>query len=171
MLERINWWWVLLPLDNSMKRSIFAATLALTPSLLLAQAASPVNPSAQPVLQARAASPADIKSANPKTSGASTVRVSTGVVAPKMLDAISLSSLPGSHNHLLAKDVTVVVQFVVEPTGKAENASIAQSAGQDIDKEVLEAVREARFQPGTLDGQPFALPIRLEVVVQHGSQY
>jgi TonB family protein len=159
-----------------MKRSIFAATLALTPSLLLAQAASPSIPSAQPVLQARAASPADIKSGNPepskaKTAGASTARVSTGIVAPKMIQAISLSSLPGTHNHLLAKDITVVVQFVVEPTGKTENASIAQSGGEGIDKEVLEAIREAHFQPGTLDGQPFAVPVRLEVLVQRGAQY
>jgi len=167
----INWWWVLLPLDTIMTRSIFAAALALTPSLLFAQATSPAPTSSQAVLQARVAAPADLKSANPKTSTGSTVRVSTGIVAPKLTDPVTLSAETGAQIHILAKDVTVVLSLVVDETGKPTNVAVSQSAGTTIDQEVLAAISRQRFQPGTLDGQPYALPVRLQVVIEHGTQY
>ena len=153
-----------------MKRSIFVATLALTPALLHAQATLPAHTGSQNVLQARAAAPAAIMSAVDKNS-TSTVRVSTGVVAPKLIKSVNLTAADGVHDQLLANDATVVVTMTVDATGKPANLAIAKSANPVVDKQVLEAVSQYRYQPGTLDGIPYELPVRLQVVIQHGTQY
>jgi len=153
-----------------MTRSVFIAALALSPALLHAQATSPGQTASPNVIQARFAAPAAIKSAAPKDSP-SAVRVSTGVVGPKLLKSIDLIAAPGIHSRLVANDTTVVVSMVVDETGKPSNLAISKSAGAVIDKEVLDAVSQFRYQPGTLDGQPYALPVRLEVLIQHGAQY
>jgi TonB family protein len=154
-----------------MKRSIFVATLALTPALLHAQATLPAQTSAATVLSARAAAPAAIKASavDPKTG--SKVRVSTGIVAPHIEKGLSFTALPGSHERVLAVQTTVVVNLVVDETGKPTQVAIAKSAGNAVDQEVLAAMQQSHFTPGTLDGQPYALPVRLEVVIERGTQY
>lgn len=156
-----------------MKRSIFVATLALTPALLHAQAALPAQTAN--TIQARLTAPAAIKSATDKNvsdkTTPSTVRVSTGVVAPKLLQKATIVGNSILHDRLLANGATVVVNLVVDASGKVGELTIAQSANPVIDKEVLDSVAKYRFQPGTLDGQPFALPVRLEVFIEHGAQY
>ncbi len=156
-----------------MTRSIFVATLALTPALLHAQATLPAQTSAATVLSASAAAPTAIKAstpaADPKTSAK--VRVSTGIVAPHMDKAISLTALPGAHDRVMAVSTSVVVNLVVDETGKPTQLAIARTAGDAVDQEVLAAMQQAHFTPGTLDGQPYALPVRLEVVIERGTQY
>ncbi len=156
-----------------MTRSIFVATLALTPALLHAQATLPAQTSAATVLSASAAAPVAIKastpSADPKTS--SKVRVSTGIVAPHMDKTISFTALPGAHDRVMAIPTTVVVSMVVDETGKPTQLAIAKSAGNAVDQQVLAAMQQSHFTPGTLDGQPYPLPVRLEVVIERGTQY
>lgn len=161
-----------------MTRSIFVAALALTPALLHAQATSPA-PAAN-TIQARLSAPAAIKTAADKKSDdkktedksvPSTVRVSTGVVAPKLIKSVDLIGSTGIKNQLLANGASVVVTLVVDANGLPTQIALDKGANPIIDKEVLESVAKYRFQPGTLDGQPFALPVRLAVTVQHGVQY
>jgi len=158
-----------------MKINFFAAVLALTPGMLFAQANVPAQSA---VLQARVSAPAALTSATgeaaPKATTTATttkVRVSTGVTAPKLLNSLSLLDVAGAHNRVAATDITAVVTLTVDPAGKPTNLAIAQSAGTNVDQEVLALVNQYRFQPGTLDGQPFAIPVRLEVVLPRGTQY
>lgn len=153
-----------------MKRSIFVATLALTPALLHAQATLPAHSASANTFEARAAAPAAIKSVDDKNSP-SPLRVSTGVVAPKLIKSVNLSSTPGVHQTLVANDTTVVVSMVVDEKGTPSKLAIAKSANPMIDQEVLQAVSQYRYEPGTLDGKPYALPVRLQVIIQSGSQY
>ena len=153
-----------------MKRSIFVATLALTPALLHAQATLPAHTASANVLEARAAAPAAIKSVDDKNSP-STLRVSTGVVAPKLIKSVNLAGSNGMNQALVATDTTVVVSMVVEANGTPSGLSIEQSANPILDREVLQAVSQYRYQPGTLDGKPYALPVRLQVIIQRGAQY
>jgi TonB family protein len=152
-------------------RSIFAATLLLTPALLHAQATLPAQTSAPAVLLARSAAPADVKAsaADPKSNAK--VRVSTGITAPHLETAISFAALPGAHDRMLAKETTVVVNLTVDETGKPTQLAIAKSAGDAIDQQVLAGLAKSHFTPGTLDGQAYALPVRLEVVIERGTQY
>ena len=153
-----------------MKRSIFVATLALTPALLPAQATLPAHSASAITLEARAAAPAAIKSVDDKNS-TSTLRVSTGVIAPKLVKSVNLASTPGVHQLLVANDTKVVVSMVVDENGTPSKLAIAQSASPLVDQQVLEAVSQYRYQPGTLDGKPYALPVRLQVIIQRGIQY
>ena len=152
-----------------MMRSSILAALALTPVLVHAQAPSPAQTAAPTVLQARYSAPAAIKPASGKDSSAS-IRVSTGIVAPKLIEKFNLNTIPGLDSAFVPNDVTVVVSMVVDATGKPTNLSIAKGAGPVVDQEVLASVSQYRYQPGTLDGQPYALPVRLEVIIQHGAQ-
>lgn len=152
-----------------MTRSVLLAALALTPSLLHAQAASPAQTATPQVLQARATAPAAIKTATATDSGSS-VRISTGVVAPKLIKKSDINAISGLSGAFIPGDATVVVSMTVDATGKPTDLSIAQGYGPVVDQEVLNAVSQFRFQPGTLDGQPFALPVRLEVLIQHNAK-
>ena len=160
-----------------MKRSIFVATLALTPALLHAQATLPAQTSSPAVLSARIAPVADIKAASGKNAAAapaastpSPVRVSTGVVAPKLLNPIVLATTD-NHARVAGADRTVIVTMTVDETGKPQQVAISESAGAGLDQEVVAAISQARFKPGTLDGQPYALPVKLEVIIERGARY
>ena len=158
-----------------MKRTIFVAALALTPALLHAQATTPAQTSSPAVLSARLAPVADIKAAAanaaPAASIPSTVRVSTGVVAPKLLNPIVFDSTAANHAHVASTDLTVIVTLTVDETGKPQQVAISKSTDAELDQQIVAAISQARFKPGTLDGEPFALPLRLRVVVERGTEY
>jgi TonB family protein len=158
-----------------MKRTIFMATLALTPALLHAQATMPAQTSSPTVLSARVAPVADIKAASsknaPAASSPSTVRVSTGVVAPKLLNPIVLASTPENRVRVAATDHTLIVTMTVDETGKPQQVAVSQATDAALGQEVVAAISQARFKPGTLDGQPFALPVRLRVIIERGTEY
>ena len=149
-----------------MTRSIFVAALALTPALLHAQAKLP----AQTVLLAHALPVAAIRAAAPKDFGPK-IRISTGIVAPRLLNAITLASAAGLQNRMLPENVNMVVTLTVDATGKPSNIEIAQPTGTGLDQQVVAALSQARFQPGTLDGEAYTLPVRLNVIIERGSKY
>jgi len=153
----------------TMKRSVIMAALALTPALLHAQATSPAQTASHTVLEARATAPAAIKTAVP-TDAPGSVRVSTGIVAPKLIKKADINAISGLSEAFIPGDVTVVVSMTVDAKGKPTDLAIAQGFGPVVDQEVLNAVSQFRFEPGTLDGQPFALPVRLQVLIQHDSK-
>jgi TonB family protein len=94
-------------------------------------------------------------------------RVSTGVTAPKLISKVDIAASTTSLWHLVPVQRTVVVSLVVDKTGKPENLKITKSTGTAIlDKNVLDAVSQYRFQPGTLNNEPTAIPMNLEITVQ-----
>ena len=101
------------------------------------------------------------------TTKVSSVRISTGVVAPKLLETVPvrqdaiLSSLRGN------TDAKVVLSMTVDATGAPSDLKVVESAGAIMDKNVLDAVSHYRYQPGTVSGQAVAFPVRLEVTLQH----
>ena len=149
-----------------MTRSVLLAALALSTSLISAQAASPAHIAIPNVVLARAVAPAMYDAASAAALGP--LRVSTGVVAPKLIKSAGLPAIAGLSEAFIPGDTTVVVSMTVDAKGKPTNVSIEQGFGPVVDQEVLKAVSNFRFEPGTLDGQPFALPVRLQVVIQHG---
>lgn len=119
-----------------MKRIIVTAAIALSPMLLHAQTAPPAQP-------------------------ASAVRVSSGVVPPKLIHtfAVYWSGDPTPLGR------TAIVQMNVDPTGKPTHLKVIRSLGPLVDQSVLESVSHYRFVPGTLDNQPTTIPLTLEVTV------
>jgi len=152
-----------------MTRNVIVAVLALSPVLAFAQATSPAQTASPNVIQARLAPPPAIR---PDVKGTtSSVRVSTGVVAPKLIKQVNLTATPGVRTHILGNDAVAVVSLTVDATGKPSDVVVDKSVDAILDQEVVEAVKQFTYQPGTLDGQPYPLPIRLEVKIQRGSEY
>jgi TonB family protein len=96
------------------------------------------------------------------TSTSAPVRVSNGIVAPKLIHSANIQwsgdSEPG--------DKIVVVHFTVDPTGKPVDVSIVSSNSPTLNRNVLQGVKQYRFQPGTLDNSPYSVPMNLQIVLR-----
>ncbi len=55
---------------------------------------------------------------------------------------------------------TVVLDLVVDDTGRATGITVAQSLGQGLDEAAVTALKNCRFQPGERDGKPVAVRVR-----------
>jgi TonB family protein len=157
-------------------RKAILATLALSPMLLHAQANSPAQTQSSangPVLQSKVVAPkAFVTSAaiDGSNSTPHSVRISTGVTAPKLISTVEIPSVNDSPRSFVNSDKTVVVSMIVHENGKPTDLAIVRSAGAALDKNVLAAVSQYRFKPGTLDKQPTAVPVNLEITLVHVAQ-
>jgi TonB family protein len=154
-------------------RPIIVATLVLSPMLLHAQANSPAT------TQTGAASNLHSELVQPKefaaseadrnnTGTATPLRISTGVGAPKLIYTVEVQAdADFSGTPLLER--TAVVAMTVDTTGKPTDLKIVRSVNPIMDKNVLAAVSQYRFTPGTLDNQPVSVPVNLEVVLRGSS--
>lgn len=138
-------------------RKALLATLILSPVLLHAQASSPAQPEI-----ALASSPAAPGAAD-RVATSRPLRISTGVVAPKLIHQVDVSSDNVHPWTNVQINRTVTVGMTVDVTGKPTDLKIVKSAGPIVDKSVLEAVSQYRFQPGTVSDQPVSFPLNLEI--------
>ena len=115
------------------------------------------------MLAAQAATPAQTQDASYGT--AQIKRVSTGVTAPRLVYKVDVVADSPEAVRLLTNDCKVVVSMVVDKTGKPTDLKIVQSAGASLDANVLAAVSQYRFAPGTVSNQPIATPLNLEVLI------
>ncbi len=57
----------------------------------------------------------------------------------------------------------VIVQFIVNKKGKAENYKVIRNIGAGCGKAAIRAIQRARFEPGEVNGEPvevlFSLPV------------
>lgn len=150
-----------------MIRKIVTSTFVLSPMLLLAQASPPARPKtpSPPAEISSLVQPTCAASTDNETSITSTsapVRVSEGIVAPKLIHSASIKWAGDADS----TDKIVVVHFTVDPTGKPVDLSIVSSTNPTMNLRVLEGVKQYRFQPGTLDSSPYSVPMNLEIVLR-----
>jgi hypothetical protein len=141
-------------------RKLIVAALALSPMMLHAQAHSPANTQTSALVK-----PADLRTVtavNSSTPTASPLRISTGVVSPKLISTVSIVESQQRVNNI---DRLAVVSMVVDATGKPQELKIVRSAGIVLDANVLAAVGQYRFTPGTLNNEPTAIPLTLEITL------
>jgi TonB family protein len=129
-------------------RNITVAILSLSSFMLHAQ----VNSPAQTQVASNGAAP-------------QVRRISTGVVAPKLIYKVDVVADSSGTARLFSDDTKVVVGMIVDKTGKPSDLKILQSAGAGVDASVLAAVSQYRFTPGTVSNQPIATPVDLEVLI------
>jgi TonB family protein len=148
-------------------RKVIAAALALTPMLLHAQANSPAQtqPSSSITLQSKLIQPKEFAVSAADRGTVSVPRISTGVGAPKLIHTVEIESDIDSLERGFAVSRKTVVAMTVDATGKPSDLKIVRSLGPTMDKNVLAAVSQYRFSPGTLDGQPTSVPVNLEVTL------
>jgi len=152
-------------------RKVIAATLALSPMLLHAQANKPAQtqPSASAqVLTSMLAMPEGLPSADGAVATTpSQTRVSTGVTAPQLISKVDVYVGQNSLWRLAPAERTVTVSMVVNKTGKPENVKVIKSTGVfELDKNVVDAVNQYRFRPGLLNNEATAVPVNLVITVQ-----
>jgi TonB family protein len=171
ILSKLYWCWALLPWSIDTMRKVIVAALTLTPMLLHAQANSPAQPqaSAPAALHAKLIKPNEFPA---ETAAASTttspIRISTGVVAPKLIRTVGVEAAPGYYSpEGFIYDKKVVVAMTVDTTGKPSDLKIVKSVSPAMDKNVLEAVSQYRFKPATLDGAPTPIQLNLEVTLHN----
>ncbi len=134
-------------------RNLTVAILSLSSLMLHAQASTPAS------TQVASDGPAQVK------------RVSTGVIAPKLVYKVDLTTDANGISRLLNNtDATVVVGMIVDKSGKPTNLKIVKSAGFGVDASVLAAVSQYRFTPGMVSNQPIDSPLNLEVVISNSSR-
>ena len=154
-------------------RKVIVAALALTPMLLHAQANSPAQTQSSPAsttLQSKLVQPTELNGSEAAAHTTAPVRVSTGVGAPKLIHTIAIESDSNWNPTGFAFDRKTVVEMTVDATGKPSNLKIVQSLGPVMDQNVLAAVSQYRFTPGTLDGAPTAVPVNLQLVLHTSGQ-
>jgi TonB family protein len=153
-------------------RKVIVAVLALTPMLLHAQANSPAqtkSSAAPSTLQSKLVQPKEFDGPEAPRSGVPTaapLRISTGVIAPKLIGTLQIESDSDRPDRGVAIDRKVVVTMTVDATGKPSDVQIIQPINPLMDKHVLEAISQSHFKPGTLDGEPTAVPVSLEIVLR-----
>lgn len=145
-------------LEIDIMRTLILATLALSPMLLHAQANSPA-----PTLQSKLVQPDDF--AADRGAALTPLRVSTGVVAPKLIYTAEIATTDEWNSRRSAFDKKVVVEMLVDEKGVPSDLKVVNSIGADMDKNVLAAVSQYRFKPGTLDRQPTTVPLTLEILL------
>jgi TonB family protein len=154
-------------------RKVIVATLALTPMLLHAQANSPAQTQSSPVsttLHSKLVQPVELNASEAVAHTTTPVRISTGVGAPKLIHTVAVESDANWIPTGFTFDRKTVVEMTVDATGKPSNLKILQSLGPVMDHNVLAAVSQYRFTPGTLDGAPTAVPVNLQVILHNSNQ-
>lgn len=126
-------------------RRILVASLLL-PSLFLPAAAK----ASTPVDDASAPTP---------------VRISTGVIAPVLLDSPKLSLPDGYSLDMIPADAQVQLSLTVNEKGEPENIHVVKSFSPFIDARVVDTVSQLHFRPGTVDNQPTSVDLNLTVNV------
>jgi TonB family protein len=160
-------------LEVTYMRKVILAALALSPTLLHAQANSPTQPlsSPTPIIQSQLNQPTELASSDVNNTATLTdARVSTGVISPKLLHSVRISTEGDLTASLSNFERVAIVDMVVDEDGKPSDLKVAKSLGANVDKNVLAAVSQFRFKPGTLDNQPTAVPVELELIIHNTPQ-
>jgi TonB family protein len=141
---------------------MIAAALILSPVLLHAQVS---KQTAGLSLEARIDA---LKMAMPAVAGASAssaiadtamLRVSTGVLAPKVIHSSEIIYSANELNPTLNN--RVVVKVLVDENGVPVNPQVVSSETPQLNQRVIEAVQHYRFQPAQLDQQ--AVPQHINI--------
>ena len=62
----------------------------------------------------------------------------------------------------------VSVYLWVDKDGKPSHIRVVRGAGMGLDEKAVEAVRQYRFKPATLDGQPVTVDMYVDVSFHYG---
>jgi TonB family protein len=94
-------------------------------------------------------------------------RLSTGVTLPKIVYTTDVSVPADTFDQITPTEARVVLSLNVDEKGKAQNVQVVNSVNSKLDDHVVEAVRQFRWRPGTLDNQPIPVDLNLIVYVRH----
>ncbi|MDE1177212.1 MAG: energy transducer TonB [Edaphobacter sp.] len=115
-------------------------------------------------MESRLAAPAELAGAGDRTASTKALRISTGVVAPKLIHSTDVA-LDNNSSLSYSGPRHVVVGMIVGKDGVPSDLHIVESAGVLVDRNVLAAVSLYRFAPGTVSNQPTEVPLNLDITL------
>jgi len=124
--------------------------IALTASLMLASLLAPAAAFAS-------------TSAADSSDSATPVRVSTGVVAPELLNSITLQVPSEVAWQTLPTEAKVGLAFTVDANGQPKNIQVTKSVNAFWDARVIEALEKAQYRPATVSKTPVPMNVNLLV--------
>jgi hypothetical protein len=110
--------------------------------------------------------PAAAKAGTPvdDASAPTPARVSTGVVAPMILDSTLSLSLPAGFTVSdIPADAQVGLSLTVDQNGNPQDIHVVKSLSPFWDARVVDAVSHSHFRPGTIDNQHTPVDLNLTV--------
>ena len=112
--------------------------------------------------------PAAAKASNPASDAPATtpVHVSTGVTVPVLLDAPDLKLPPSYAAEDVPAGYRIGVSLTVDENGQPQNVQLNRSYDAFLDGYVVNAVRQFRFRPATLNSQAVPVDLKLNVEVE-----
>jgi len=148
-------------------RYLVAVALVLSPLMVPAQTA-PSAPTSQLAAMHSGVhtpkAPMSAAAADLTQPVVSQLRVSTGVVEPKLIYVTDIHQ--NAISALGRKVYSAGVSMIVDTEGKPTDLKIVKSAGPIMDADILEAVSQYRFRPGSVSGEKFAVPLTLYLQIQ-----
>jgi len=121
---------------------------------------------ASTLLLATLSIPAVVKASTPVGDASAptpNVRVSTGVIAPELLEPSQLTIPVDFSEGPIPSDAEVGLSLTVDENGRPQNVKVVRSLNPLWDARVVEAVNKAHFKPGTIDSQPIPIDLNLTV--------
>jgi hypothetical protein len=95
-------------------------------------------------------------------------RVSTGVTDPVLRKTAEVELPPfGDFDQPASKGAEFVLDLSVDQYGKPRDIKIVDSANPELDQYVIDAVREFRWLPATLDARAIPSDLTLKVKLQY----
>jgi hypothetical protein len=90
-------------------------------------------------------------------------RISTGVVAPSLIDAADLDLPQGLPTDAIPADAQVGLSMVVDQNGQPQDIHVVKGINPFWDARVVEAVSKFRYHPGSIDSQTIPVDLNLTV--------
>lgn len=84
------------------------------------------------------------------------------IVPPVANEGNAIPFYPITHRRV-GVEGWVFINFVVDADGRVTNAEVDSSTSTDFEKPTLDAVRQWSYRPGTRDGVPVAMAVRVPV--------
>jgi len=93
------------------------------------------------------------------------LRVSTGVKAPALVQSVDVAVPQNTVYATIPVGSQVELSLTVDRNGLPQNIQVVKSLNPDRDANVVAAVRQFRFRPGTMDHMPIPVNVNLTVTI------
>lgn len=90
-------------------------------------------------------------------------RVSTGVIAPTLLNSIGVTIPEGLSKDSIPVDAQVGLTLVVDEKGQPQDVHVVKGINPFWDERVADAVRKFHYRPGTIDEK--AIPVDMNLTI------
>ena len=93
------------------------------------------------------------------------VRVSTGVIAPTLLNSIALQLPEGLPKDAIPVDAQVGVTLTVDEKGEPQDIHVTKGINPFWDARIMDTVRQFHYRPGTIDQKPIPVDMNLTITI------